>query len=78
MGENRYILALVLIPSGLSAQEGDIQGGRLFEKSPLYRLLFALFLPNQEKGWQPFGKINDHLPHHSKKPDAYASGFHFH
>ena len=33
----------------LPVQEGDLQGGRLCKKSPLYRLLFALFLPIKKR-----------------------------
>ena len=35
--------------------------GTACKKSPLYRLLFALFLPNQEKGNKNLSMVNDHL-----------------
>ena len=39
---------------------GSIRGTAC-KKSPLYRLLFALFLPIQEKGKENVRKLNDHL-----------------
>ena len=40
---------------------GGFIRGTACKKSPLYRLLFALFLPNQEKGKENVSKLNDHL-----------------
>ena len=39
---------------------GSIRGTAC-KKSPLYRLLFALFLPKQEKGRRNVSKVNDHF-----------------
>jgi len=47
-------------------RQGDTQGGGFGARErdtqrPLSRLLFALFLPKQEKGKNNIGKENDHL-----------------
>ena len=41
--------------------------GRLVQSPLLNRLLFALFLPKQEKGRDNASKVNDHLYVHAKK-----------
>ena len=55
--------------------------GRLVQSPLLNRLLFALFLPNQEKGRRNVRKINDHLPQQQKNrhiltdvPVSYSFG----
>jgi len=47
--------------SGLAVSGRGYIRGTACKKFPLYRLLFALFLPNQEKGYENISKVNDHL-----------------